>query len=243
VTVLVAVPFYGKPELLPKAIASVLAQTVTDLVCCVYGDGARPPVLPDDPRLRIHVAKVNRGPYFGLQAMLEASPHDLFAPMGADDYLEPDHLARMLPLVRKTGAVITGRVFWHAPGRAIRTPSVNYEVGLFTRERLTSFGGYNPAERMGQDSLLCELIAISGPYSKTNVPTYHRVRRPNSLSTGRSTGAHSLARDRMRRRNHVVLRTCQRLKPAEMAAYRRGRVDPKTLEALSAEVEALRAVL
>jgi glycosyltransferase involved in cell wall biosynthesis len=243
VTVLVAVPFYGQPELLPKAVRSVLSQTVTDLVCCVYGDGTSIPALPSDVRLVTYQAKVNRGPYFALQAMLRASSHDLFAPMGADDYLEPDHLERMMPLVRKTGAVITGRVFWHAPGRPLTTPSVNYEVGLFRADRLRLFGGYNPSERIGQDSLLVELVRITGPFSKTDVPTYHRNRRNDSLSTGRRTGAHSLARDQMRSRNRTILRVCKGRSPEEMADYRRRRIPAAIREALTLEVEALRAVL
>jgi glycosyltransferase involved in cell wall biosynthesis len=53
-TVLVSVPTFGVgTELLEKSVRSVLAQTHTDLVCVVVGDGEHPP-LPriTDSRIR-----------------------------------------------------------------------------------------------------------------------------------------------------------------------------------------------
>lgn len=246
-TILVAIPFYGAPELLPRAVKSALGQTIDDVRVVVYGDGMAPPPLPRDRRLRVHVSPVNRGPYFGLQAMLEASPFELFAPIGADDYVDPDHLERMVPLVEPgAGAVITGRVWWHAPGHPTRTPTVRYEVGLFRRDRLLSFGAYNPAERMGQDSLLVELLEL-GPHAKTDVPTYHRCLRPDSLSTSATTGNASEARRRLRSRNRDILDRCKRYahnrRPRALREYRASLVPPRIRAELTAEIELLRAVI
>jgi len=246
-TVLVAIPFKGAPELLPRAVESALAQTERDIRVVVYGDGDPVPALPADPRLVIHQRAVNRGPYFALQAMLQASPFEHFAPMGADDYVNPDHLEQMLPLVEASTAVITGRVWWHAAGRPVKPASVNYEVGLFRTDRLLAFGGYNPAERVGQDSLFVNLVRITGPHAVATQPTYHRCLRPGSLSTSRETGNHTTYRNDVRRRNRQVYARCLELaragKPRALREYRAQLIPRPVATELACDVDLLRTEL
>jgi hypothetical protein len=53
-SVAVVVATFGRPVALQRAVASVLAQTHGDLVVMVVDGGGGPPVLPEDPRVRIH---------------------------------------------------------------------------------------------------------------------------------------------------------------------------------------------
>jgi glycosyltransferase involved in cell wall biosynthesis len=251
-TTLVAIPFYGRPDLLPKAVKSALRQTVKDIIVVVYADGEMPPKLPKDSRLRVHVSPVNRGPYFAFQAMLLASPHEYIAPVGADDWLEPDHLEQMMPAVERFTAVTTGRVFWHTPERGLLkiakvARGYGYEVGLFRTDRLLGIGGWDPNERVGQDSLIVQLLPLTGGRRISGVPTYHRLRRPGSLSTSDETGNKSRYRDAVRERNRRVLQQCRKLarRPAlgSVRDYRASLVPPEIKDALDAEVAVLRAIL
>lgn len=245
-TVLVAIPYYGVPELVGRAVRSVLAQTHRDLVCLVIGDGDDPPLAGEiaDPRLRVWRLARNRGTYFGLQLALLASPHRWFAPHAADDWSDPGHLEQLLAVAGADGdAVITGAVWWEQAGRTT-VHEARYEVGLFARDRLLAIGGYNPAERMGQDSLLIRLLDATGPLRATHSPTYHRVRRPGSLTTSSETGLRTLARRQMRRRNRAILAESIRLRrPSSIAAYRTSLVPRPLARELEREVRRLRAVL
>lgn len=245
--ILVAIPFKGRPDLLPRAVESVFGQTYRDVRVVVYGDGEKVPVLPKDPRLVIHNSQVNRGPYFALQAMLLASPYEFFAPIGADDWVEPDHLERMLPIVEKSTACTTRKVWWSSPRTAPKVTTVAYEVGLFRTDRLRMMGGYNPAERVGQDSLLVHLLRLTGSVETNTVPTYHRVQRPGSLSTDRRTGNRSPFRNATRARNRKVYGVCQGLagrgKFDALRIYRESLIPASVKSALEAEVETLRALL
>src|SRR5262249_55582631 len=55
------IPTYRRPELLQRAVRSVLAQTVRDQVVIVVDDGAGLPELPDDPRLHACSLSANTG--------------------------------------------------------------------------------------------------------------------------------------------------------------------------------------
>lgn len=55
------IPTYRRPELLLRAVRSVLAQTVQDQVVIVVDDGAGLPELPDDPRLYTCSLSANTG--------------------------------------------------------------------------------------------------------------------------------------------------------------------------------------
>jgi glycosyltransferase involved in cell wall biosynthesis len=69
VTVLVSIPYWRTPELVEKAVRSVLKQTHRDLVCVVVGDGDEPPLSKvRDSRLVVHSYSTNRGAYFALPA-------------------------------------------------------------------------------------------------------------------------------------------------------------------------------
>jgi glycosyltransferase involved in cell wall biosynthesis len=198
----VAMPYYGCPELVERAVRSVLAQSHRDLHLVVIGDGDAPPLAGiHDSRLDVYVLPENRGPYFVQQVALLANPHALYAPHAADDWSDPDHLERLLAVGGE--AVITGAVWWHQ-GDRVKVHEASYEVGLFATSRLLALGGHNPAERMGQDTLMIRLLRMTGETRATHYPTYHRVKRSGSLMTAALTRPGSALRNEMRARNRVV---------------------------------------
>jgi glycosyltransferase involved in cell wall biosynthesis len=220
VTTLVLVPYYGCPELVERAVRSVLAQTVRDIAVLVIGDGEEPPLHGiTDSRLDVYTLPENRGPYFAQQVGITASPFPWYAPHAADDWSEPDHLERLFEVGGPV--VFTGAVHFHTRHGTAGVHYATYEVGLYATEALRAIGGHNPNERMGQDSLLIHLLRMTGEPRATTHPTYHRVKRHGSLMTHPDTAPGSPARNRVRERNRVVLAECARRRTLpRIRAYR-----------------------
>lgn len=240
-TIAVAMPYFGCPELVERAVRSVLRQTVRDLALIVVGDGEAPPLKVRDSRLVVLTLPENRGPYFAQQVVLGASPFDWYAPHGADDWSDPDHLAALMSV--GGSAVITGAVWFHN-GPNVTLNVAPYEVGLFATERLRGLGGHNPAERIGQDTLLMRLLRLTGPVSVTKRATYHRVRRPGTLMTAPATRPGSKARNEMRARNRAVYRKARELRHVDrIRQWRLAQVPPALSDALEEQTARLRAML
>jgi hypothetical protein len=208
----------------------------------VVGDGETPP-LPHiaDSRLVVHSYSENRGAYFAQDVAIWASPHEWYAPIASDDWVDPDHLERMLDL----GDVACGALYYHndhyPDGLVIRKA---YEVGMYRTRRYTEIGAHNPNERIGQDSLTLKVMRLVAPVGATNHPTYHRFGRQGSLSTHPDTDRHSSARIEMRQRNRAIVRECMRLRTADrIKAYRQTLVPRDVQETLDEQVEQLRRKL
>lgn len=240
-TVTIGVPYYGCPDLIEKCVRSILAQTHRDLICVVIGDGEDPPLkgIRDD-RLVVYRLLENRGAYFGEQLIIEATPHDWYGVVGADDWVDPDHVASLAAF---DSNVAPGAVWYHNNGLTKIVRKV-YEVGLFRTANLRTIGGYNPAERLGQDSLTIHLLRTTYGYAVNNQPTYHRVQRPGSLTTDPRTKRGSAFRNEMRARNRALLAECERLKtPERIGAYRRSLVPQEIADELATHVERLKGLL
>lgn len=241
-TIAVAMPYFGCPELVERAVRSILGQTVRDLCLIVIGDGEAPPLrgIRDD-RLVVMTLPENRGPYFAQQVVLEASPFPWYAPHAADDWSDPEHLERLME--HRGTAILTGAVWFHR-GRSVEVHRAPYEVGLYRRDRLMGLGGHNPAERIGQDTLIMRLLRLTGPVSTTTEPTYHRVKRSGSLMTHPATRPGSLARNEMRRRNRAVYRMSSTLRtPERIRAWRTERVPVTIAQEVREQAERLGRML
>jgi glycosyltransferase involved in cell wall biosynthesis len=242
-TVLVSVPTFGVgTELLEKSVRSVLAQTHQDIVCVVVGDGEHPP-LPriTDSRLVVYSYPTNRGAYFAQMVALGANPHEWYAPVASDDWVEPDHIER---LASHGTDMATGAVWYHSGNKKPKILRKLYEVGMYRTERMLSVGGYNPAERLGQDSLTIKVMRLVAPLGATTEPTYHRVNRAGSLCTDPATKKGSPAREAMRKRNREIVARCEALKDAEaIRLYRWSLVPEKIGYELMEHNERLRALL
>jgi glycosyltransferase involved in cell wall biosynthesis len=242
VTVLVCIPYWQTPDLVEKAVRSVLIQTHRDLVCVVVGDGDTPPLQGiRDSRLVVYNYPANRGAYFAQMVALGASPHQWYAPVASDDWVDPDHIERH---VAYGTDMACGAVWYHNGNHPVKVVRKLYEVGMYRTERMLAVGGYNPAERMGQDSMLLRAMRIVAPLDATTEPTYHRVQRHGSLCTDPATKKGSPAREAMRRRNRVIVAECERLGTAEaIREYRWSVVPAEIRDELGEHNERLRGML
>ena len=239
----VSMPFYGCHAWLRRSVDAILGQSYRDIHLVIVGDGQQPPIRGiHDSRLDVHTLNANHGAYFCHQLVLLASPHEWWSPHDADDWTDPDHLERLA--AKRGSATVSGSIWFHDRQGHVNRHDATYWIGLYGRERLLSFGGFNPAERVGQDSLTLHMLRLSGKVARTHVPTYHRVKRNGSLTTDPRTGMRSTYRRGVRERNRHVVRQCKALSDlAAVRAYRARLVPRSVREALDEEVGRLRAVI
>lgn len=237
-TVTVSVPFYGCAELVEKAVRTILAQTVKDLVCVVVGDGEEPPLHGiTDSRLVVYNLPENHGAYFAQQLVLSSTPHEWYAPHAADDWSEPDHLERL----QAYGTDVATGAVWYENGSTHKLLRKLYEVGLYRVARMLEIGGYNPAERIGQDTLTLRLMRLIAPMPATTFPTYHRVQRAGSLCTHPDTKKGAPLREQMKARNRAIFARCSQLRdPAAIRAYRALQVPAEIAYTLNEHIHELR---
>lgn len=260
-TITVAIPWHGRPDLLAHCVETVLAQTFRDIHVVVVGDGEEPPLARiRDTRLDVWHIPQNRGAYYVRQLILLASAHQWHAPVDADDCLSPEHLAVMLRERKGLPLVAPNKLCGHASGKCEHRGggpgrvygAGRYHVGLFRRDLLLSVGGYDPTERLGQDTLLLRVLRLAYPSHIRTVddpayleaPTYHRIRWPGSLTRDPATNHASAARHAMKKRNRDLVAKCSKLRrPERIKAYREGRIPPAVAEELAGHVEMLSARL
>lgn len=237
-TVLIAIPVGPgiPPGLLDKAVRHALAQTYSNTVVLAAGDGVKPAISFTHERLVVGAFPVNRGAPFVQQAMLLGSPFPWYAPHGADDWIEPNHVASLLAL--KFPVAGSGVIYYHEGTRVrvIRSSRTYIEFGVLDAALLRSVGGYNAAEPCGQDSVLISVLLGTAGRRLTTKPTYHKLHRADSLTHHPDTRGGSPLRTGVRERNRVVLNECQRIGWRDRGAirtYRESLVPP----ALGAELE------
>jgi uncharacterized protein (DUF433 family) len=230
VSVLVAIPVGPgiSPELLDKAVRHALAQTA-EVVVLAAGDGVKPALSFRHDRLVVGTFPTNMGAPATQQAMLWGSPFPWYAPHGADDFVEPTHVASLLALRSKAAG---SSVIWYHQGakqKLIRSSRTWIEFGVFDTDLLRSIGGYGGHEPCGQDSVLISILLKAGGVRLTTRPTYHKVYRADSLTRHPLTRGGSPIRTGVRVRNREVLNECQRLgwKPEPIRAYREGLLTPE----------------
>lgn len=244
-TITVAMPYRGAPEYVRQAVQSVLAQTERNLRLVVIADGEQPPLAGiRDSRLEVYALPESHGTYFAHQLILSATPDAWYAPHDADDWTEPDHLERLLAC--GVPAVGMGSIWLHINGtakvyRGMAERQAVFHVGLFATERLRSIGGYNPAERIGQDTIVLRLLSRTGPYVRfaPDHPTYHRRKHPGSLTTSPFTNHRSEERRMMKRRNRLVVEATAGRSLAEIRIYRESIIPPQVRDELAHHVERL----
>lgn len=227
-TVLVAMPYFRHARYLDDAVKTVLGQTVHDIHVLVLGDGEEPPLHVRDDRVDVFTLPANHGAYFCHQLMVTANPHRWYAPVDTDDRVEPDHLEQLMAY--DSDAVATGAVWFHRGDHppvvysGSRSRKAYFHVGLFGTERIRAVGGYDPTERVGQDTVMLRMLRVSGGLLRhvPASPTYHRMRRPHTLTTDPDTGHGSPLREATKVRNLKVYRAADHLDGA--AAIRRMRL-------------------
>lgn len=262
-TVLVAITYWRCAPWVERAVRSVLAQTHRDLACVVIGDGEEPPLAGvRDDRLVVYSYPTNRGAYFAQDVAILASPFEWYAPVAADDWVDPDHLEQLLA---HEADVACGALRYHNEHHCPGDPGHQscqgtivrkaYEVGIYRTERYREIGAHNPNERLGQDSLTLKVMRIVAPVGASTVPTYNRLGRAGSLCTDPATDVRSPARIAMRKRNRAIVARCEDIaasppvrndraaKAARIRRYRESLVPPAIALELEKRVDGLRLQL
>ncbi|HXP19027.1 MAG TPA: bifunctional glycosyltransferase family 2 protein/CDP-glycerol:glycerophosphate glycerophosphotransferase [Streptosporangiaceae bacterium] len=106
----VVVPFYNNVDLLGECLASIAAQTITDLQVIMVDDGstdgssaAASAHAADDPRFTL-VSVPNGGPGSARNHGVAAATGEFLAFVDADDVLPPDAYATMLGVLERSGS-------------------------------------------------------------------------------------------------------------------------------------------
>ncbi len=104
----VLMPAYNAAATVAEAVASALAQTVTELEVIVADDGSAEPIAPaleaiDDERLRIVRRPRNGGVSAARNTALALARAPLVAQLDADDLWRADHLEHLLPTFEDPG--------------------------------------------------------------------------------------------------------------------------------------------
>jgi glycosyltransferase involved in cell wall biosynthesis len=111
VRVSVVIPTFGRPELLARAVTSVLAQTMADLECIVVIDGHDPATLARlatiaDPRLRHIAREAKGGAGRARDTGADAAVADWVAFLDDDDEWLPTKLERQLAIAPADGRAV-----------------------------------------------------------------------------------------------------------------------------------------
>jgi glycosyltransferase involved in cell wall biosynthesis len=173
-----------------------------------------------DTRLVRFNLQANRGPFFATEVVLRAISSPYFLIQDSDDWSSPERVELLLTRLEREKADLAvstqpvyeeknGRQALHsvrwsgAPGpladmrfRVDRkiTAQFRYRVphhGLFRTASLRKIGGYYAGIPTKYDTLLTNLILMTGKVSHENAGLYHRLWRNESLTHSSSTGVGS----------------------------------------------------
>ena len=187
----ILVPTHDKPATLPIAVASALAQTVTDLEVIIIGDGVvdamRDAVRPllADPRVRF--LDLPKGPHHGEvhrhTAILEARSDAIFY-LCDDDLLLRDHVADLLALLEGRDLVQCWNGLLQPDGTARLYPT-NLADPAEVADHLATSPVFNAVSITGTAHTRAAYLALDDPWDTTppgRWPDHHQfsklMRRP-----------------------------------------------------------------
>ena len=243
--VTVSIPYFGCKAFIVQAVQSVLAQTHDDLTVVVVNDGDPDPPWKlldhiEDPRLVRFDLSENRGRYFADAVVLAAATSPYFAPHDADDWSEPDRLRILLQSLREAHAIGAVGAYLMHYDRARSRPECRSRVrepladrlqdralhlGLFEVNALRAVGGYYAGFRVGFDTLLLNLLQMTGPIAFVDEPLYHHRVRAGSLTSAPQTGMRSAYRRSVTKQLADLYTEARR----EHRAYLNGELDVEEL--------------
>ncbi len=130
-------PTYNRPDFLAEAVASVMAQTITDFECIIVDDASPTPVAPpEDPRFRVMRHTENGGHLASLNTGLAAATGTYVAFLDDDDMYMPDRLEIALEGLSKADLSVCWRENFGAGSKArIITDTWNGDLAHTIRDR------------------------------------------------------------------------------------------------------------
>lgn len=125
----VIIPCFNQAKFLPKAIASLQAQTLEDWECIIVDDGstdhtaeAASNLALQDGRIRL-IQKINGGSASARDLGLQHAQGKYVQFLDADDWLEPEKLARQVALMEGENLDISYTAYCSEDSQGKRTPS------------------------------------------------------------------------------------------------------------------------
>lgn len=217
-----------EPELLLRCVNSILASVGVDLRVIVVNDGGEPIDLPNDDRIVRYDLADNMGRYFCDSVVVEAlrrRKDEYWTTLDSDDYVEPDHYARLI--AHASDGVAVSPYWRHNPSKpaALQRPLAHrfgnppssfihlfhWCAGVYRIDRVLLAGGISPQYRVGFDSLFGLMVVLTGHVDVVDEPGYHWCRRPTaSLTTHPLTGFGSNLRVRTKRELSSLYLTAKR---------------------------------
>lgn len=220
-SVSVIVPSYNAERFLPEAIASVRAQTRPALELIVIDDCSTDGSVAVARRLGATClsTSVHSGPSAARNVGLRAARGEVVAFLDADDYWEPEHLARTVALLERypSAAVAFGGVRQftydddptdvretppHRGGAPLGTPAdifwpllrenlLSQSATVARRDVLLDVGCYDESMRYAEDYDLWLRVALRAPFvAVPSVTTNYRVHSAQSSRSAASRMAH-----------------------------------------------------
>lgn len=205
----IIIPAFNAEATIGATLASVLAQTFTGWEAIVVDDGsvdgtgeAVRAIARNEPRVRL-LSTANMGVVAARNAGIEAAGGDLLLFLDADDWIDPDHLAKLTAARDRSGADVAYSGYVRvaangsrlAAGYAPRLEQAPFEVlarhsavaihcVLLPRRLARAVGGFDPALRTCEDWDLWQRVARTGA-TFVGVPeplAFYRM-KAGSLST------------------------------------------------------------
>ena len=231
----VVIPVYNRPQVVVRALQSVLAQTLPVDEIIVVEDGSPNPVDPDvlralDPRIRVLVHEVNQGGGGARNTGLRAAQAKWVAFLDSDDEWLPEKLQRQMAILNREPesiACFTGNVDVDAAGALGRVflPPARISLldlqrinvlnttssAIVRRDALNEVGGFDPTLPACQDWDLWMRLRAVGPFSVLREPLVRFFQSGTDRITKNSRAvmeAHRVMFDRIRGRigDSAVLR-------------------------------------
>jgi glycosyltransferase involved in cell wall biosynthesis len=113
----VVIPVLNRPEVLIRALASVLAQTFRPTETIVVDDGSDPPImavldLSALDRVKILRSEINRGAAAARNMGIAAAHGDYVAFLDSDDVWHPEKLRAQITFMQRAGSAVSTTGFW-----------------------------------------------------------------------------------------------------------------------------------
>jgi glycosyltransferase involved in cell wall biosynthesis len=207
-----------------------------------------------DPRLVRFNLLANHGPYFANAVVLNATSAPYFLMQDADDWSSSTRAAELLAGIERDGSDLAvsaqpqyvqtaqgNRIVdmrWASVAnretqrgyvvRPVLTPAYAYRAphaGLFRSDAIRRLGGYYGGFRLSYDTLLTNLILMTGSVSHVPRPLYYRLVRQESMSHCSATGTRSAHARQVNQAIRAIYRRCY----TYYSAYLAGRIDSRQL--------------
>lgn len=133
----VIIPCYNQALFLPKAIASLQAQTLEDLECIIVDDGSTDNTAEEasnitlqEPRVRM-IQKTNGGSASARDLGLKHAKGEYIQFLDADDWLDPEKLARQVALMEGENLDISYTAYCSENSNGHRTKPRSVKLNLY----------------------------------------------------------------------------------------------------------------